>query len=344
MQAARANLERIKDSIQGLKPDRRPYLFFINFPFIKSITGVNLHEYFNDPKTMMDAQVETFRKLGLDGPLQPDYGVVAECSGMGSEIRYDDLGFPSVRHADDIELEELINMPVADPWAGSLMTNALEALIYMKEHAPSGFRVENSLMVGPFTTAATLRGISEFCCDVLTEAELVKELLHKVTQSEIAFMKEQERILGKIDYILLADDISSFFSDEHFREFVTPTYDQLYAAFPNAQRWLHNDGEAGHLAAAIADAGFKLWHCGTSFDIAQARIDSRGEVSLVGNLSPISDIKNGSTEEVKARAAAQLDIFASDPKFILGAGGYINYGTPLENLLAVIEAAENRVL
>ncbi len=342
MTLSERNQKRIRNSIEGRKSDRQPFMFFINYPFIHSVTGVPLHEYFNDPKTMLDAQVETFRKLGLNGPVMPDYGVVAECSGMGAHIQYDKLGFPSVHNPQNLELEEVVKIKPGDPWAGNLMTKALEALQYMKGNAPEGFIVENSIMVGPFTTAAMLRGISDFCADLYEEPDMIKALIDTVVETEIRFMKEQEKILGKLDHILLADDITSFVSEGQFREFVMPAYDKLYSAFPGVERWLHNDGEAGRLAGLIADCGFKLWHVGTCFDIVQARKDSRGEVSLVGNLSPLTDLRQGTAESVWEAANRQMDLFEGDSKFILGTGGYINYGTPPENLIAVIKAAEER--
>ena len=341
MTFAEQNEHAIRQSIAGEKPDVQPVLFFINFPFIKSLLDVDLHEYFNNPQVMMEAQIETYAKLGLNGPLYPDFGVVPECHALGAQVEFDYLGFPSVRSPLGVEIDAFADLKVADPWAGSMLTQALETLIYMKDHAPSNFYVTNSLIQSPFTAAAILRGISDFCMDVIDEPDAVKQLLSVVTKTDIAFLKEEEKILGYgLKQILIGDDISSFIRPEQFKEFIRPCYDEIYGAFPTAERWLHNDAEALHLSECIADAGFKLWHVGSCFDICEARKRTGGAVSLVGNLVPVKQVAELSEQEVYAAAIDEIKKFDGDPKYILGLGGFISYGTPLENLKAIIRAAQ----
>ena len=341
MSIALENAERIRKSIAGISTKQQPFLLFINFPLIKSVTDVDLQEYFNDPKTMMDAQIETFSRLGLDGPLYPDYGVVVECSAMGSQIVYNDMGFPSVHADTEMELEDLIaQSKPADPWNGSMMTKALETLEYMVKNAPSNFRVENSGVVAPFTTAAQYRDIQEFCVDIYIEPDLAHELLKISTETIIRFCQEQQKILGRaLDHILLYDDTSSFLNQENYRIFSMPYQEKLYSAFPGAERWLHNDAEALHLSELIAESGFRLWHTGKCFDITEARRRTQGKVSLCGNLPPLEELLKGTPEEVEAAVNRQLDIFDKDPKYILSTGGFISYGTPLENIQTLIQTA-----
>lgn len=341
MSMALDNAERIRKSIAGGAAEQQPFLLFINFPLIKSVTGVDLHEYFNDPKTMMDAQIEVFSRLGLDGPLYPDYGVAAECSAMGSEIVYNDMGFPTVHGDAKMELEDLLaRSKPADPWGGSLMTKALEALEYMVKNVPSDFRVENCGVVGPFTTAAQYRDIQEFCVDLYMEPELVHELLELSTETIIRFCREQQKILGRdLEHILIYDDASSFLNEENYRIFSMPYQEKLYSAFPGAERWLHNDAEALHLSELIAESGFCLWHTGKCFDITEARRRTQGKVSLCGNLPPLEELLKGTPEDVAAAVNRQLDVFDKDPKYILSTGGFISYGTPVENIQALIQTA-----
>ena len=139
---------------------------------------------------------------------------------------------------------------------------------------------------------------------------------------------------------MICDDISSFIRPEQFNEFIRPCYDKIYQAFPTAERWLHNDAEALHLSECIAAAGFKLWHVGSCFDICEARRRTGGTVSLVGNLVPVKEVAEYSEEEIYAAALKQLEKFGGDPKYILGLGGFNSYGPPLENLKAMIRAAQ----
>ena len=119
--------------------------------------------------------------------------------------------------------------------------------------------------------------------DIYDDPDFVQALMEIVINTQIAFMKEQEKILGQLDYILILDDISSFLSENQFRELVIPAYDRIYAEFPNVQHWYHKDADAGHLSSAVADSRSQPWHVGTTYDIVETRQKTQGKVSLCGN-------------------------------------------------------------
>jgi uroporphyrinogen-III decarboxylase len=210
----------------------------------------------------------------------------------------------------------------------------------MKAHASRNVKVSPVLMIGPFTVAAQLRGISDFCMDLFDEPEMITQLLDIVVESEIVYLKEQEKILGSLESILIGDDIAGFVSETQFREWVMPTYQKIYAPFPKTKKWLHNDANAAHLAGAFADCGFELWNLGDCVDMIKACSDARNEVTVVGNLSPVECLKNGTEKSVREAANALIDRFAGNSRFVLSAGGYISYGTPLENVRAMLQSAQ----
>ena len=313
-----------------------PFHLFINFPFICSFTGVTPQEYFGDPKTMLDAQVETFQRLKLPVCLVADYGLATECSAFGAPVKYDNMGFPSVEGTLLPDLEAAGSWDVPDPWSAGLMPKVLHTMEYMKEHAPAGARLEVSPVSAPFNTAAMLRGISDFCLDLAEEEEeVIHDFLNLVTDSITAYLKAQEQIAGEADCIMVCDDVSSFVSPAAYSEFVLPTYERLYSAFPNARRWLHNDARAAHIAPLVAKAGFECWHIGDCIDMEKALEDTQGRVKLIGNMSP-KLMRTGTAEEVKAEAQRMCSQYGQSDAFVAGVGGFINYGTPVENVEAFI--------
>ena len=321
------------------KIDMNRYHLFINFPFICSLTGLQCREYFSDPKIMMDAQIETYRRLGLPPVLIADYGLATECSAFGAEVLYDNMGFPSADSSIIADLSETLSWKIPDPWSAGLMPKVLGTMEYMKGHAPSDVLLEVSPVSAPFSTAAMLRGISDFCLDLVEEDEEdIRAYLDIVTDATILYLKEQEKIAGKPDHILVADDVSAFVSTNMYSQFVMPCYDRLYEQFPHASRWLHNDAKAAHLAHLISEAGFEYWHIGDSIDMGQAFSDTLGKVHLIGNMSP-KLMRTGSAEEVSKETEKLFEKYGSNPMFIAGLGGFINYGTPEENVMAFIRTA-----
>ena len=289
---------------------------------------------------MMDAEIEVYRKLGLPIRLCADYGLATECSAFGAEVRYDEKGFPGIKAGTLQSMDEAANLKIPDPYCAGLMPKVLETMEYMKANAPEDAYVEVTPVSAPFNTAAMLRGISAFCEDLAEEdPRIIDGYLSSVTELTVLYLQAQQKIVGNADRILIADDVSAFLSPAMFRRFVKPTYEALYAHFDGCSRWLHNDANAAHLAPIIAECGFDVWHIGNIIDMGKALSDTGGKLKLIGNLDP-AILRTALPEEAAAAEKAQYDKFGEDPNFISGIGGFINYGTPVENVLAFIESTK----
>jgi uroporphyrinogen-III decarboxylase len=219
------------------------------------------------------------------------------------------------------------------------MAKALTTLQYMVDHCPEGYRVNPHPLMGPFTVGAMLRGISDFCADTISEPDLVNRILDVVVETQIRFLKAQEKILGTLHHILVADDLSAFLSEPSFREFVLPRYEQVFKDFPNTQRWLHNDSTARHIATAIADSGMVAWQYLQDISPQDALELTRGEVTLLGGLSPL-DLQKWTAEETYDKCIETLKSFGGNNRCVLSAGGSVNQ-VPIENLKAMFKAADD---
>lgn len=337
--------QRLEGSISGDKVDRQPVHFFIDAPFCCSVTGIPMGEYYSSAQTMMECQLETYDKIGGFGTLYADFGVVAEGSAYGGVVCADPTGVLALRPNGIETLEDVMRLRPMDLYGDHLVGRSLRIMEYMVSHRPAGYEVETTRVIAPFTTAAMVRGLSDLCADTYEDPEMVKALLDLVVEDLIRYVKEQERILGHpAKRILLADDISSFLGLSAFQEFVRPYYDRFWAAFPHSQRWLHNDANAAHLAGAIADAGFQLWHAGSCIDVHKAMTDAEGRVSIAGALHPIHVLKDGTPDTVYRTVCDFIRACQGNPKHIVSAGGYITWDTPVENVKAVICAADDTAI
>ena len=333
--------ERLNGSIAGKKLDHHAVHFFIDAPFCCSVTGVPMSEYYANAETMLECQMETYDKIGGYGMLYPDFGVVAEGSAYGARVISDPTGVLALRPNGIETLEDVLALKPMELYGDHLVGRTLRFMEYMVAHKGS-YEVDTTRVIAPFTTAACVRGISDFCADIYADPDMVSALLELVTGDLIRFVREEERILGhRAERILLADDISSFLSRATFEEFVKPTYERFWAAFPYAERWLHNDANAQHIAPDIADCGFALWHAGHCIDVHKAMADSRNEVSIVGTLHPIHDLRDGTPESVYNKTCEFIRSCGGNTKHIVSVGGYVTWDTPVENVKAMIQAADD---
>lgn len=332
--------DRLKKSIAGEPTDRHAVFLYYTYPFFQNVTGMDLMEYYHNPKFMMEIQQEVFGMLDNCGSFQPDTGAVAECSGLGGEIQFDPHGFISVKKMEIDTLEDAMAVKPGDPWGDNYMRRGLETFQYMLEHAPENIKVNPPMIHGPFTVAAQLRGISQLCEDTILEPEIVEALLDAATETSIRYMKEAEKIMGKpLHHILVGDDVSAFLSKNQYREWILPTYEKIFKEFPNSQRWLHNDANAAHLFAEIKDGGWDAWQYAPSIDPMEALEGSEGKVTLMGGLNPV-ELQKLTPEETYGKCMEVLKSFKGNSKLVLGPGGSVNQ-IPVENLKAIFRAADD---
>ncbi len=329
-------IDRLRKSIAGEKVDAHAVFNFYTYPFYHEVTKVPLKDYFHDSKLMFDTQMEVLKQLEYCGNLMPDLGAVPESTSLGGKVRFDDHGFISVHEAEEPDLEDLVNLKPGDPYADNYMTIALKHLEYMVANAPKELSVNAHPLMGAFTIAAQVRGISDFCMDAITEREMVEEFLEIVLQTQINFMKAQEKILGRpFGHMLICDDLAAFLSPQVFEELILPGYKKLFDAFPNTQPWLHNDSTAGHVVELIAKSGFKAWQYGVMLDPAEVAKRTEGKLSLLGGLKPV-EMAQYSVEQIEEECQKLLEGFAGNPRCVMSTGGSINQ-VPVRNILAMLK-------
>jgi uroporphyrinogen decarboxylase len=169
--------------------------------------------------------------------------------------------------------------------------------------------------------------------------------LGKITEALIAaqryFMALDPRPRGGIG---LAEDTAQIMSAAQFREFCVPYARRLFDAFasePGSARGLHMCGQSAHLHPALVEdlhiTSFDLFGYLVAPQVAAANLGGRAQ--LWGNLNPMLML-NGTRAEVRRTALEALEALAPCGGYRLGDGANVCPGTPLGNLAAVTEAAE----
>lgn len=194
--------------------------------------------------------------------------------------------------------------------------------------------------LSPHMIAIDLVGI-DFYCWQSECPEACHRFLGRITDTLIEaqkyFLKLDNRTWGGIGGA--AEDTATVMSPAMFKEFCIPYTSRLFDKSPS--RGIHMCGPSTHLhEALIKDMRM------TSFDIfgyqvepAVAARNLGGKSLLWGNISPMLML-SGTREQVKEAAMVALEAMAPCGGFMLGDGANVCPGTPLENLAALTEAAE----
>ena len=337
---AAKNMERVATAISHQEPDQVPVFLNVNGPYFSSFYGIDPYDYYHSPELMLKAQLALRERFGGLTGVAPDMSIAPEPSALGAEITWTSDGtpwvIPCIQSMEDVEK---IEMP--DVEDAGYLTRSLHAYRYMYQQVGKEFPVSFSTTHSPWGVAALMRGTSDFMADVIMDPELVKALLRKTTDLGLLWLSTMEKELpaGAFKRILIWDDLSSFVRIEHFREFILPIYEELYSAFPQCERWYHNDANATNILEGLAEAKIDCFHLGDEVDIAVAKEEIGDRVCLMGNVPPLKQLRNGVPKDIEASVIEIISKAGRGGGLIIAPGGYIDEGTPDANIEAMIEAA-----
>ncbi len=331
---------RLSRSFSNKTTDAHAVFNFYTYPFFANNTNVNLSDFFNSPDTMMSTQIEVLEKLEYCGNLMPDFGVVAETSALGGEVYFDENNYINVKSINIENVDDVLKLKAGNAFANNYMCKALEHLDFMVKNCPTGLEIEPHPIMGAFTIAAQLRGISDFCADIIDEPEMCKKLIDLAVETQINFINAQEKVFKKpLNHILICDDLSSFLSPALYLEFVVPAYKMLYEAFPHIEHRLHNDAFAHHLMSHISNLNIVAWQYGTDLTPTEAAAGVNNKISVMGGFDPVALSKLSEKETVQ-ECKKLLESCGGNPKIVISTSGTINQ-VPYRNILAILKTVDD---
>ncbi len=255
---------------------------------------VALHERFNTPVmlTAMDlsAEAETF----------------------GCEIRMPEDDIPTVIGRLVTTAEEIDRLTI--PSAGDKRTSVHLQTAQKLVAQANGLPVMGGL-IGPFSLAGRLFGVSEILELSLTDPDLTERLLQKVTQFLLGYV-QAFRDQG-VDGVIMAEPAAGLLSPRGLAKYSSAFVRQI---IDNSQTddftiVLHNCGaKIAHLPK-ILEAGAEIFHFGAPMDISQAITQVGSEVIIAGNLDPTAVFHSGTIAEVEAQTSDLMNLTSPLQKF-----------------------------
>ena len=185
-------------------------------------------------------------------------------------------------------------------------------------------------------------GQTELFTAVYDRPEFVRELLRIITDKLIEYLDfcwEEEKLPVPRDFAW-ADDLAVSLSADAYRNLVLPFEAKLRSHFDGYVS-LHMCGAAGHLLKIFTE-GLKINEFqGFGYQVNLDRIGSvmGGRVVLIGNVNPML-IHSGTPEEVRQATRRIMDKPAHFKGLNIQDGNNIPPGSPLQNINAMMEAAE----
>ena len=330
--------KRVLALLEGRPIDRLP-LMPITMMFAADQIGAKYHDYATDYRVLVEGQLRTAEKFDFDyvNTMSDPAREAADC---GATIEY----FPNQPAAiveDAALLTEkitLAKLKIPDPLGGGRMHNSLKALALFKEKL-RGEKMIEGWIEGPCAEAADLRGINTLMLDFFDDPAFVRDLFEFVVQMELRFARAQ--IEAGADLLGMGDAAASLVGPEIYEEFVWPyekkLVDGIHAMGGRVR--LHICGNTRKILGGMGRLGCDVIDLDSLAPLALAR-EAMGEKQiLLGNVNPVTVMRNGNVEGVFA-AISECQRHAGK-NYIVGAGCEIPRDTPPENLRALSEFARS---
>ena len=272
-----------------------------------------LHDRFNSPflLTAMDLSVEA--------------------EAFGCEIHLSEDEIPTVIGRKVTGLDEINHMPIPKPGdkRTSVYLNVVEALV-KQTHA--GFVMGG--MIGPFSLAGRLFGVSDILEATLTHPEPVQKLIGKCEQFLTAYALAFRD--GGAAGVVMAEPVAGLLSPSGLAKFSAPYIKRIVETTQDEKFTIiyHNCGARLVHLPRILEIGAEIYHFGEPMDLPGALARGEDKVILCGNLDPTSVFYSGSEQEVVEKTRDLLTNCSQYRGFIPSSGCDLPPGVPLRNLEA----------
>jgi len=300
------------------------------------LAGRSVRDMVHNADAQVRVQEALHRRFGTLFSLSAmDLSVEAE--EFGASILFSDTEIPSVtgrRVTDDPTVRDLPIPTVGGKRTGVYLETVRRLVALSAETPVLGG------MIGPFSLAGRLFGVSEALLETAVSPPTMHALIEKATVFLIAYAGEFKKagawgvIVAEPTAGLMSPASAAEFSSPYIRRIVEATTDERFEIV------LHNCGaRIGHLKATL-QSGARICHFGKPMDILAALAEVSHDVVLCGNLDP-SEVFVGSTPaEVRAATGSLLHATRGRRNFVISSGCDVPPNATLANIEAFFKAVE----
>ena len=338
--------ERFTAAVKNQVPDRVPVCPWLTSAFFSDYYGIDHLTWYSDREIQLRAMVEFYTRYP-DMQYFPGFrasaGSSAEASGMGCEIKTPEGQSPHALPVIQDLSRDLKKLKVADPYQDGRLPGILDAYGWLSEELPKhGYSVTAGFLHAPFDVASLVHNLEDLMLDLIDHPDEVHQMLEFISESCIAYMTAQWDVVGgTLVQIMIADDVGGMLSPQMWWEFSGQYIKKVLDAAPD---WVltivHNCLQTDHILEMYPDTGADALQMDPDIDLADVKKRIGDRMALIGNMHQLKTLQYGTPEEVEAECREMILKGGPGGGYILSASGCLSRETPLENLDAMVSAAE----
>jgi len=301
-----------------------------------ALTGRGIQEMISNGRT----QFECLQAIAQTYPMaaaSTTMDLSVEAQAFGSSIRFSDEEVPTVqgRLVTDAETIERLQVPQVGSARSAVYLEAakLASEAIMDRPVFGG-------MIGPFSLAGRLYGMTEIMMDLMLEPETIHPLMEKCA----LFLKDYAMAFkaAGANGVIVAEPAAGLLSPAQAEAFSSQYVARIVSAVQDDQFMLilHNCGNTKKLIPTMVGTGAAGLHFGNAVDMAEILPEIAPDRVVFGNVDPASVLRHGSAELVQRVTSELLARTAAFPNYVLSSGCDVAPGTPIENINAFFRALD----
>jgi uroporphyrinogen decarboxylase len=363
-----ARRERVTKAQRFETPDRVPVIPAIAHRLMVPKVGVRFRDYYADPETMLRTQILAQKWLmenirtdahsitGAWVGAWTDFQNTFESGSLGCEIHFPDDDIPWVGEGwvrTDADLRRLEAFDYVHNGINARQIDYRRRMIEVADKYPVRFQggpvfypganpALTNTSDGPFGVAGDVVGAVDVFAAIYERPDFLHEVLRIITDKMIEWLDfcAAEMQTERPRDFAWTDDLAVSLSAETFREFALPYNLRLRNHF-DGRLSLHMCGRTDHLLEIFRDdlRIDELQGFGFQVNLDKIADVMGGRVVLIGNVNPML-IETGTPDQVREATRNVIEKLAPYRGLIIQDGNNIPPGAPLENINAMMEAAE----
>ena len=336
--------ETLLKVINGEKTSERPVGFIIDSPWLPGWHGSTILEYFTDPETWFEANLNAHRAfpgvMFLPG-YWAEYGMCTEPSAFGTKLVWSENDFP---HPVKLPCTTEVISSLAKP---NVKTDGLLPFVisrmkkYEKKINESGCHYRFAISRGPLNIASFLFGTTDFMMTLALTPDEAQKVLTVITDFVIDWLALQYERFPDIEGVFLLDDIVGFLGQPDFETFVLPHLKRIYQTFNPGVSFFHNDASGLITARYLEEIGINLFNYSFNHSFEEIRNLAGNNVTLLGNLPPRDVLALGTPAAVEAGTIEMMKAVSDTSRIIWSCGGGMPPDASTENIRTFISTVRN---
>jgi uroporphyrinogen decarboxylase len=307
----------------------------LSFPAVQKL-GITVRDLLYSS----DHQAEAMKSIADAYPISASVSLMdlsVEAEVFGADVKFYEMEVPTVAHKllnNEKDVAELTVPEVGQKRDGIYLKTISKA------KAMLGDKPVFAGMIGPFSLAGRLFGMTEIMIEAYENPDSVHQLLEKITVYLSKYAKEFKNkgadglIVAEPAAGLLSPDLCSEFSSAYLKKIFKEINDDNFIIV------YHNCGNVIPLAKSIIDLNADVYHFGNSIDIEKMLILMPEDKLVMGNIDPSMQFRHGTPESISRATTELLERCSKYPNFVISSGCDIPANSDWKNIEAYFASVQ----